>query len=382
MKNNLSQEQFQELYNQFLAMMNEKQQPKRKRPRKRPNGSGTINFLGKGRSRPWQPIVTIGTDDDTGKQIRKALPTCETREKAQESLDLYNLMNKGYVSESKAAQLEEKLMPTFAEIWQKVKKEKVHTISDDSLRVYETSFKRVSELHNIPINKIDLNILQPVFDKLSDKSLQTISSSKAIVTMCFDYAMKYDYITKNYSTYISLVKHKELESKHKAISKDTIKKIYSLVDQEEVAKWFLLYIYTGFRATEILELKLENINLEKGYIIGGKKTKAGTDRTVPIHPCIKQFVGELLLTPRKRKLTYHAFCRRIRKFNNKYNFDITLHDLRHTFATLCTEYGVHDYYAKCMLGHTHQDLTKDVYTHSNLEKLHEEIKKIPSPPHL
>ena len=53
----------------------------------------------------------------------------------------------------------------------------------------------------------------------------------------------------------------------------------------------LLYqCYSGWRPQEIGLLKLENVNLQKGEIIGGMKTNAGTNRVVPIHPKVKNIV--------------------------------------------------------------------------------------------
>lgn len=377
MKKELTQQQFQELYNQFLAMMNEKQ-PKKRRPRKRPNGSGTINFLGKERKKPWQPIITLGYDDETGKQIRKALPTCETREQAQEQLDLYNLMHKGYVSKKDAIKLQQKTAPTFSEIYHRLMQEKEYSSSEATLKRHKASFNVLKELHDMPIDTIDLNILQPLFDNLSTYSKKSLTQFKTIVSQCFRYAMKYDYVQKNYSEFISLNKYKEVEAMHKAVSKNDIKKIYKISKKDDFAKIILIYIYTGLRANELLELKIENVHLEENYLVGGKKTKAGTNRVVPIHPCIHPFFSNknvIYLINRHYSNLFTA----LKKFNQTYNTDFKFHDFRHTFATLCTEYDLNDYYAKCIIGHAHNDITKDVYTHANIERLKLEMNKIPSP---
>lgn len=43
-----------------------------------------------------------------------------------------------------------------------------------------------------------------------------------------------------------------------------------------------MMIYTGLRSTEFTNVTIENINLDEGYIIDGGKTKAGTNRIIPI----------------------------------------------------------------------------------------------------
>lgn len=379
MKKDLTQEQFQELYAQFLSMLENNEKPKKKsKPRKRPNGSGTINYLGGNRLKPWQPMITIGTDFETGKQIRKTLPCCETREQAQESLDLYNLMHKGYVSKAQASKLEAKLMPTFAEVWEKVKEEK-QNLKSGSLKAYETAYNRLKKIHDMKMDKIDLNVLQPLFDDMASLSKRSISLSKVVCNLCFGYAMRFDLISKDYSLLIQTYKYTEQEEKHKSLTHEEIKYIYKQSLTDDLAKLMLIYIYTGFRATELLELKEENIHFEYGYIIGGKKTKAGTDRIVPIHSCIKDYLFLLIEKKYLSKKSYNSIEYLLLKFNKAHSLNLKYHDFRHTFATLCVEYEVNDYYAKCILGHAHNDITKDIYTHAAIEKLKSEIEKIPHP---
>lgn len=54
-----------------------------------------------------------------------------------------------------------------------------------------------------------------------------------------------------------------------------------------------------------------------------------------------------------------------------------LYDARHTFATLCNEFELNDYLVKKMMGHSCKDLTKDVYTHASIERLVNEVNKLP-----
>lgn len=58
----------------------------------------------------------------------------------------------------------------------------------------------------------------------------------------------------------------------------------------------MIYIYTGFRFNELLSIKISNIDLNEGILVGGIKTKAGKNRKVPIHskilPLIKKHYKE------------------------------------------------------------------------------------------
>ncbi len=55
---------------------------------------------------------------------------------------------------------------------------------------------------------------------------------------------------------------------------------------------------------------------------------------------------------------------------------MTIHALRHTFATRCFEQGIPPKTVQCYLGHSTLKLTMDLYTHVSDEKMFDEIEKI------
>ena len=115
------------------------------------------------------------------------------------------------------------------------------------------------------------------------------------------------------------------------------------------------------------------------------KTEAGTDRTIPIHdailPLFKRYYNRnnkyLFQNTRGNAMEYTNFV-------NSYWTPLmehlgmmhTMHDTRHTFATLADKYRLNDYYLKLIMGHSITDITKGVYTHPDIAQLVEEINKI------
>ena len=66
-------------------------------------------------------------------------------------------------------------------------------------------------------------------------------------------------------------------------------------------------------------------------------------------------------------------------FNNlmeQLNFTHTPYDTLHTFNTLAKLYNVNDFSRKRIVGHKSKDITDDVYTHTILNKLFDEMQKI------
>lgn len=99
--------------------------------------------------------------------------------------------------------------------------------------------------------------------------------------------MEYDLINKNYAQFLSLPKE---QTKERAIFTKQEISLLKQHDSDERARIILTLIYTGFRPNELFSVTLDNVNLTKGYIIGGSKTEAGMNRKVPIHPSIQPYI--------------------------------------------------------------------------------------------
>lgn len=158
----------------------------------------------------------------------------------------------------------------------------------------------------------------------------------------------------------------------------------------------LIQCYMEWRPKELGLLKIKNVDLKNWKITGGMKTKAGTDRTVPIHPRIRPLVikwydkatqlnSEYLFnctdttTHRSSlKLSYDKYMHRINRLIDtlKLNPDHRPHDGRNTFITMCKNAGVDEYAIKKMVGHEIYDITEKVYTKRDPQWLHNEILKI------
>jgi len=153
--------------------------------------------------------------------------------------------------------------------------------------------------------------------------------------------------------------------------------------------------YSGWRPSELINLKVENVNLEDNYIRGGIKTEAGKNRLVPIHPLVKNIVKKyyneaisansdfLFNDISKEKgigLSYDQYLSRFNKVIKKLKFDghLTPHSTRHTFITKAKSLNVNmnEYILKKIVGHKIEDMTEKVYTHREIEELVTEMNKI------
>lgn len=172
-------------------------------------------------------------------------------------------------------------------------------LSKSAVNGYCTWINHLKPVWNMKISQISLADLQQVFD--NDKCGHgTKTHMKVLCSKIFKHAIIHQYISRDsdYTEYIKCGQAQE-STKHYAFS---IKEIKALMnDNSNASKIMLIYIFTGLRANELLNIPRNNIHLNESfpYPITRSKTKACKDQLVPIHSYIQLFVKELMLYNKK-----------------------------------------------------------------------------------
>ncbi len=369
--------------------------------KRRPNGSGTVVKLSGRRRKPFCAKVTLDERNLTnGEKKRLVIGTFETYQEALNALSLYSLTVNNTISKKEAMEIDpevyqkvqdkmSKKVPTFLDIYYILDKDEFSLLSPQTQNSMHGAIKHLKKLHYLKIDQITLRMIQDVFDE-DGSNHSTQVHMKTICTKVFRYAVVNQYISRDddYTSYIRVPKYEESDM-HRPY---TINEILALkkADTPE-AHIMLIFIYTGVRINELLNINRDNIHIDEkcdddgterliSYMITGSKTKAGKNRIVPIHDDIKQFVIDELLKPEKRlvDVTYANFTTRtvLIKVNKLLNTHHTMHDTRKTFATLCQMNNLNVYIRKKVLGHRMNDITFDVYTNESKNRLWTEVNKI------
>ncbi|MEW6002845.1 MAG: site-specific tyrosine recombinase XerD [Nitrospirota bacterium] len=147
----------------------------------------------------------------------------------------------------------------------------------------------------------------------------------------------------------------------------------------------LLYS-SGLRVSELVSLKVEDINFEGGFLrVLGKGSK---ERVVPVNMRamgkIKQYMIQqrpeilkgrrspyLFITVRGKPMTRQRFWQTIKGFGRRIGIDLSPHTMRHSFATHLLEGGADLRSVQKMLGHSDISTTQ-IYTKVTADR----IKKV------
>ena len=376
---------------------------------KRGRGEGSVTY--DRRRKRYRARVTIGweTNEETGrtKQIVKTLGSnYKTKGEATSALaeylkNPYDLNNKDI---------------TFEQLYKKWFNEYINTDEHESIKYrVKAAYRYCSLIYKKKFREITIIDMKDCIYKGTAtcvrgkyKGEQRLASpqSKEIIKYLFnhiyDYALEARLVERNYAREFTLDKKvfQEKEKNYKSkvpFSKEEIDKLWKSIEFVPFADMIVYACYSGWRPTELIKLKIKDVDLKNGCVKGGMKTSAGKNRLVPIHPLVSSIVekyykeaksvgSDYLFNDVNNKfgigLSYDQYLSRFNKVMNALHFrtEITPHYTRHTFITKAKsrEVNMNEYVLKIIVGHDVGDLTEHVYTHRELNDLKEEMNKIKS----
>lgn len=263
-------------------------------------------------------------------------------------------------------------------------------LSDNTFSSYKSVLNRFkSHYADKAIDEIKDSEIKLFLADFKDVSNKTINQAIIVLTELFKYAVKFEYINK--SPMGKITKLKEENYIREYFDDDEIK---DFMNNDKVSFRLKLLYETGCRASELIGIKIFNINIPGQYIkIHGKGNKT---RLVPLSPeCTKKLADYLVerksisnseirkgdedilfLSEKKRNSKYHALTRmminnELKKYVDELNTEkhITPHSLRHSRATHLLNKSNNDIYAVSkFLGHSSVKTT-EIYLHNDLNML-------------
>lgn len=333
---------------------------------RRGNGEGSVFKLAGKRRKPWAARVTTGWTEE-GKQKLKYVGYYLTKKEAREALNKY--LANPYDLDNKSI--------TLLEVYKQW--EKSTTLAENTLKNYKASFNRCNSLHNEPIRSLKVAHIEECIGEFPP-SVQHFA--KNVLARVYEFAEKNEVVEKNIIPLVQIEKH-TAKKKKIPFTSDQVRMLLNYNDHY-YAYTLKLLLYTGMRITELFDIETKNVNLEKRYMIGGKKSESGIDRIIPIHDEIYDIVKKrvekghkyLVTTPTGRHLKYTNYMPNFwRPFRQEMGFTQTPHDTRHTFVTFASRQGLDRIAIQKIIGHKGIDTT-DRYDYRDVEELLFEINKL------
>lgn len=417
--------------------------------KRRENGKGCVVFLGTDRSKPYGARITIGKDV-LGKNIYHYIDKFPTELEALVCLENYNKEPYSlYIKEEKYNRIVtfpknpyplvavkdpkkdiiEKVKKdnyTFKQLYEKFKETKMLTKEEEQLekkyhiRPKNKPFGRhychgmITAFHNSKelYDRVYKDLRASDFNKHLKECKKGSEPQRQMINLYLNldkFALEEDIIEKGYAQFITTVtsNRKEIKkSKNKKIEKERLftyeqieylwnfqnrtkgLKNHSKKEREQfIRDFWLMLIYSGCRADELLSVYTENIFLEDNYFIGGLKTDAGINREIPIHPAVKHLWEKyydpknefLFMQPNGNKIDYDYYL-----YHCKYNFkdlhpevsEHTAHDARHTLRNELRKMNIKDIIINSIIGHSNDDVGEDIYSHVSIQEKQEAIKMV------
>lgn len=379
--------------------------PKKKKHMRLPNGFGQISEVrGRNLRKPFRAMVTVGHTNE-GKPITRPLRPIayfETYNEAYEALIKYNAHPFDLSNRTTMQELYDE--------WVAARKTKVDS---STLARYRTAWAYSASIHSMLVRDVHISDMRDCIEngtiihagKPRHPENNAKESMKTLYNLLFDHAVACELVDKNYARMFTIDSgYVRKPSSHIAYSDEELQILWASIDKHPIVDMILIQCYSGWRPGEMCDLKMSDIDLDAGTFTGGLKTKAGINRTVPIHPRIYSLVKAryekalvagspyLFFSVRQKgmgpnrhkgelmKMSYASFQMQLTEEVIpllSLNPDHKGHDGRVTFVTMAKRSDVDEYAIKRLVGHHIRDLTERVYTKRSLSWLKNELQKIP-----
>ena len=334
------------------------------------NGAGTVYELSGNRRKKYAARVTVGWDSN-GKQIRKYIGYYKTPSEAMLALAQYN--SGGYDIDLSKLTLNE-----VFETWMEQIEKK--NLSPAIYRTHKMTYSRWGRLGKLKMRDIKAIQLQTWLDTVDVKPA-TKKKLRSTLNQIYKFAVANDIVPKNYAE--SLTIHEKVEKTGAIFTNKEIQLLWDNVG-DETAQYMLILIYTGMRIGELLKIHRDDINFDESYMIGGSKTDAGKDRTIPIHtkilPLIKERLGDdQYLWQSARGYTpvaYGTAKNQSQALFKTLGMAHNLHDTRKTAVSIMHSSGIPMETVRMIVGHSAKGVTESVYLYKTPQELVEAINTI------
>ncbi|MBU3190308.1 tyrosine-type recombinase/integrase [Clostridium bowmanii] len=239
------------------------------------------------------------------------------------------------------------------------------------------------------LNDIKLNNLEEYLksQQINGLAASSRSISLNILRAFYKYCYKKELVDRNITLSIDTIKFKRKERTY--LVDDEVNTLVDEIYVEIIAIAVNTMYNTGMRVSECTNLKLKEVDLEKGviHVIAGKGNK---DRDIPINDKLNEILTDYLKNKRPKVSSENFFAtKKSGKLSSQYinseinkavkrlgwEKSVSCHSLRHSFASRLVLKNVNIVKIQKLLGHADVRVTS-VYMHTNNNELRAAVNEI------
>jgi len=237
-----------------------------------------------------------------------------------------------------------------------------------------------------------------LLEKYPKQELKTIDEVIKRVRSIFQYFEDHNYISQNIFKKIEKLS-KNVKTKKREFKENELQKVIKYLDEKKLIEeknFFLLALMTGMRRGEILQLKLNDLDMIKQYIDTDRLKTEYSKRVIPIHKDLKDVIKYQIEAKTDEEYLFFNQYNELATRDEKVGLDLNeiikivlgeelkpfldLHSLRKTFIQevyLSDLFKELDY--KTLIGHsTNNDITDKHYIRGkrDYQKIKDKLDKI------
>ena len=342
----------------------------RKRQRKKnANGEGGAYSRGGTWTAKWTSSPCSVNEDGGLIMHRKTKGGFKTRKEAE-----------NYARDMVIRGTEERICPTVREYWDIIERKDLPTISKGKQTDYRKAWSRLSDIHDIRVDKLYLSDLQRIIDR-EGKTHATARLMKNLLQKVFNLATGDGFVNKDMPSLIKIPA--ENKKPREAFTEQEINQLWEAYEHGiENIDMILLMIYTGMMPGEIISLRPGNV--KDGVISGvGMKTEVRKQSPIVLSDKISSVMDKAVLRA-KNTLREYVFPETMNKLYRAYYIALEQagvrklppYSCRHTTATvLAVKRDVDPVSVKKVMRWASTNMI-DNYAHPDIEDIKETVDKM------
>ena len=365
--------------------------PRKTRAKSRGNGTGCAYYSPK--YRYWVAQVVDGYRDPSDLE-KQRIPIKKTKGGFKRREDALAYCARYKEQKSNAPEMSLTLQEVYDQ-WEPFYSPRVDA---STMNGYRAAFRYYASISSRRITEITASDLQKCMDDCP-RGKRTHQNMKVVAGLLWKYAMDKHIVTQVESA--NLYTGRGRSKKREALTDLEVEKIRQAIGSERYAEYIFCLVYLGYRPGELLELRKEQVIDHEGrlFLIEGKKTEAGRNRTMPVHQKIEDIVRSRLYVPgtdllfpqyifsRGKEHTFLGFkemtddylrecvfkpmCKRLGIADGKVPYGT-----RHTFSNKLKNASGTDVEKASLMGHTDYRFTQKAYQSSDMDELLDVVDSI------